>query len=699
MDDSTTLAGSAWDEFEDVIRRFEDAWQGRARPEILAYLPTGAGRTRLLTELVHVDLEYRLRAGESARVEEYVARYPELTDDRAVMLELIAAEHEFRRRREPGLALSDVLQRFPQYRAELPGQIARTTIDGRDVPLRPTDQRAEALPEVAGYEVLGVLGRGGMGVVYQARQLGLDRTVALKMVLTGFQAGPKDLARFRAEAAVIARLQHPNIVQIYDVGETAGRPYFVFEFVAGGSLAQYLQGTPQPVRPAAQLVDTLARAVHAAHAHGVIHRDLKPANILLRDEREGARGESRDLSPLASRLASVVPKITDFGLAKCAGGDGEAPDLRGPTVTGDLLGTPNYMAPEQAMVPRQPVGPAADVYALGAILYELLTGRPPFTGETPLATVLQVLNNEPVSVTSLQPNVPRDLETICLKCLRKEPRKRYGSALELAEDLQRFLRDEPIRARPVRAVEKLWRWVRRHPVPAGLLAAGLLAPAVALITLSLLSARLVRSNALESAAQQAELLEEATKEYSRNVQRVEKANFTVNKTVPPTPGTVPLSIPATFLHDVGQQLGLTGRTGVKVRQYSDYPFPWRTDGGPRDEFEREALRRLRQSKGQETVHEFTEMGGQRVVRYAQARVMERSCVECHSTHDQSPRKDWQVGDVRGVLEIIRPLDKDEARVSEALRLALLLSAVVSGLLLGGSMLVVWAGRRRSQPGS
>ena len=554
-------------------------------------------------------------------------------------------------------------------------------------------------PAVPGYEILGELGRGGMGVVYQARQLGLHRTVALKMILTGIHTGPKELARFRTEAAAIARLRHPNIVQIYDVGETANRPYFVIEFVAGGSLAQYLQGTPQPVRPAAQLVDTLSRAVHAAHTNGVIHRDLKPANILLKDEREGARGESREVWPLSSRLATLVPKITDFGLAKCDEGDGEATGLRGHTVTGDLLGTPNYMAPEQAMVPRQPVGPAADVYALGAILYELLTGRPPFTGETPLATVLQVLNNEPVSVTSLQPNVPRDLETICLRCLRKEPRRRYGSALELAEDLQRFLRDEPIRARPVRAVEKLWRWVRRHPAPAGLLAAGLLAPAVALITMSLLSARLVRSNALESAAQQAELLEEATKEYSRNVQRVEKASFTVNKTVPPTPGTVPLSIPATFLHDVGQQLGLTGRTGVKVRQYSDYPFPWRTDGGPRDEFEREALRRLRQSKGRETVHEFTEVGGRRVVRYAQARVMERSCVECHSTHDQSPRKDWQVGDVRGVLEIIRPLDKDEARVSEALRLALLLSAVVSGLLLGGSMLVVWAGRRRTQVGS
>jgi serine/threonine protein kinase len=699
-----------WSALKDAVNRFERAWHQTPRPAIDDFLPPSDPlRLRVLIELSHIDLELRLKAGETARVEEYLARYPELAEDRGTALELIVAEHEWRRRRETGLTLGEYLQRFPQHRAALLDQVPPPTIAARDAPPRP-DPSTEPLPEIAGYEVQALLGRGGMGVVYKARQLGLGRTVALKMVLAGAHTGPRDLARFRAEAAALARLQHPNIVQIYDVGEAAGRPYFVLEFVPGGSLAQHLQGTPQPAHLAAQLVETVARAVHAAHVNGVIHRDLKPANILLqRDEKEAAAHDEQSdsaspLIPHPSSLippppSSLVPKITDFGLAKCVGGDDEAPDRRGPTVTGDLIGTPSYMAPEQAMVPRQPVGPAADVYALGAILYELLTGRPPFIGHTPVATVLQVLHNEPVPVTSLEPDVPRDLETICLKCLHKDPRQRYGSALELADDLQRFLRDEPIRARPIRSVEKLRRWVRGHPASAGLLAAGLLAPIVALVTLSLLSARLVRSSALESAAQQAELLEEANNEYSRIVARVEHAHYPVNKTVPPTPGTVPLSIPATFLHDVGQQLAQTSKTGVNVRQYSDYPFPWRTDGGPQDEFGREALRRLRKSKGQETVHDFTEVDGKRVVRYAQARVMKRSCVECHNTHPQSPRKDWQEGDVRGVLEIIRPLDKDESRVGDALRLALLLSAAVSALLLGGSMLVVWADRRRNHVGA
>jgi eukaryotic-like serine/threonine-protein kinase len=572
-------------------------------------------------------------------------------------------------------------------------------------------------PVVPGYEILGELGRGGMGIVYEARQIGLDRTVALKMIRSGLQAGPKDLERFRAEAAALARLQHPNIVQIYDVGESAGRPYFVLEYVAGGSLAQQIQGKPQSPRFAAEFVETLARAIHAAHGNGVIHRDLKPGNILLqksesRKERAEKAGSQTQLCaedtptnpadyhpPITNRpplSTDHFPKITDFGLAKFAGGDGAETNRAGPTVTGELLGTPNYMAPEQAMVPRQPVGPAADVYALGAILYELLTGRPPFTGDTPLTTVLQVLHNDPVSVTSLQPGVPRDLETICLKCIQKDQRKRYPTALELAEDLQRFLRSEPIRARPARPLEKAWHWARRHPVPAGLLAAGLLAPLVALVALSLLSSRLVRSIALESAAQQAEVLEEATKEYSRNVQQVVQAKYPVNIMVPPTPNTVPLTIPATFLHDVGDRLAQTSKSGIRVRQYSDFPFPWRVDECPPDDFERAALQSLRESKGKVPVHEFTEVSGMRVVRYAQARIMQKTCVECHNTHPKSPRKDWKEGDVRGVLEITLPLDKDEQRVSDAVRSALLLSAVVSGLLLGGSMLVVWSDRRRAR---
>jgi serine/threonine protein kinase len=697
--DSDPPTVGPWRQCEEQIEAFEDAWRRGPRPTIDDFVRgDGSDQVDLLVELAHVDLEYRLKAGEAARVESYLSHYPPLIQDSATVLGLLEAEFELRQRHESNIGLDEYARRFPTYVEELRQRItcAATLADGRGK--LGITSRGRKLPVVPGYEIIEEIGRGGMGVVYRARQLVLHRTVALKMVLTGFHAESKNLARLRAEAATLARLQHPNIVQIYDVGEADGRPYFVFEFVAGGSLAQHIQGKPQPVRTASQLVETLARAVQAAHDNGVIHRDLKPANILLQKDEDERLKDTEGSNDSGARFivhgsSFSLPKITDFGLAKCIGGDEDGAAPGGLTATGDLLGTPNYMAPEQAMARRQPLGPTADVYALGAILYELLTGRPPFTGETPLTTVLQVLSNEPVPVTQLQPNVPPDLETICLKCLRKEPRQRYTSALELADDLHRFLRDEPIRGRPIGAVEKLWRWVRHHPATTTLLVAGLIAPVVALITLSLLSTRLVRSNALESAAQQAELLEEATKEFSRNVQRVTNADFTVNKTVPPTPGTVPLSIPATFLHDVGEQLAQTGRTGVKVRQYSDYPVPWRTGGGPRDSFERDALRRLRQSQGQETAHEFTEVDGQRVVRYAQARIMQRSCVECHNTHPQSPKKDWQVGDVRGVLEIIRPLDKDEARVGEAHRLALLLSALVSSLLLGIGMIVAAVGRR------
>jgi WD40 repeat protein/tRNA A-37 threonylcarbamoyl transferase component Bud32 len=316
---------------------------------------------------------------------------------------------------------------------DLPGADEQPSTGGPDV------------PRVAGYEILGELGRGGMGVVYKARQAKLNRLVALKMILAGGHAGDDERRRFLTEAEAVARLQHPGIVQIHEIGEAGGHPYFSLEFCPGGSLADKLNGTPLPPKEAARVVEALARAIQAAHDAGIVHRDLKPANVLL--------------------ATDGTPKITDFGLAK------KLDAAAGQTATGAIMGTPSYMAPEQAGGKSKEIGPAADVYALGAVLYECLTGRPPFRAATAFDTVLQVVSEEPASVRQLQPGVPADLETVCHRCLQKEPAKRYASAGELAEDLRRFQAGEPIKARPVGSAERAWRWCRRNPLVAGLVAA------------------------------------------------------------------------------------------------------------------------------------------------------------------------------------------------------------------------------------
>jgi hypothetical protein len=332
--------------------------------------------------------------------------------------------------------------------------------------------RRGAWPAIPGYEVIGELGRGSMGVVYKALQEGLNRLVALKVVRLGASASDDALRRFVEEARLVASLQHPNIVQIYEIGLENDLPFFSMELIEGGSLAEQIAGRPQRPRQAAQLLEPLARAVHLAHGRGIIHRDLKPANILLVPPDVGS------LTPEALTAAtgratsdpcSWTPKVTDFGLAKQLDADS------GRTESGMILGTPSYMAPEQAEGKSREVGPAADVYGLGAILYELLTGRPPYVAESPMETMLQLFQIEPVSPSRLQPKVPRDLETICLKCLHKEPHKRYGSAEELAQDLQRFLAGEPIAARRPSAAERLWRWARRRPALATLAACLVLA--------------------------------------------------------------------------------------------------------------------------------------------------------------------------------------------------------------------------------
>jgi WD40 repeat protein/serine/threonine protein kinase len=331
----------------------------------------------------------------------------------------------------------------------------------------PREPAAEPLrvQQIGAYQIRRVLARGGMGVIYQAFDTRLKRAVALKMILSGPHAEPAAFARFRGEAETIAHLQHPNIVQIYEVGEHEGLPFFALEFVDGPSLQQVLAQGPLASQTAAELTRTLAGAIDFAHQRGIVHRDLKPGNILLQVRNAQVEPPNVDTAKEPVRpqpirphdLACGIPKITDFGLAKLRG----RADAH--TRPGEVIGTPNYMAPEQAEGDPTGIGPISDVYALGAVLYEMLTGQPPFSGSSPMETLLWVRLREPVPPSRFQPEVPRDLETICLKCLRKERHRRYASAAALAEDLDRFLHNQPILARPTNMAERLWKGARRHP--------------------------------------------------------------------------------------------------------------------------------------------------------------------------------------------------------------------------------------------
>ena len=349
--------------------------------------------------------------------EEVCAEYPELLPD-------------VRRRLAQVRSLeSEVDALFPESTSRSGGMEKKVRPDG-------------SLPLVPGHEVLAMVGYGGMGVVYKARHLRLNRPVAIKMLLSGAHTNRIRFSSLMREAQVIARLRHPNIVQVYDVGDLDGLTYFTMEFMEGGSLAQLLHGAPQPPRDAVKIMITLARAVEAAHQGGIVHRDLKPSNVLLTND--------------------GTLKVSDFGLSQ----RGEAEEM-----VMARAGTPSYMAPEQAEGTAEASGKGVDIYALGAILYELLTGRPPFKGETPAETLRQVISMDPVSPRLLNPKIPCDLQTICLKCLRKEVDRRYGGAAELAEDLERFMRGEPVVARPVGAVERTLKWIRRRPSQAAVVAA------------------------------------------------------------------------------------------------------------------------------------------------------------------------------------------------------------------------------------
>jgi lipopolysaccharide biosynthesis regulator YciM len=451
----------------DPARQLWELWRQGKDPRVDQFLEqAGIRDPALIVMVLRVDQRERCRLGQWVPAEDYLNAFPVVREHAESAVDLIFAEFLLREERGESPAAEEFLRRFPDRAGELKLQLElhlaldrnrERTADwsGGTSTLHagsssPPVERPAAYPEIPGYEVLGVVGRGGMGIVYRAWQSELKRCVAVKMLIAGALAAPEALARFRVEVEAMARLRHPNIVQIYGAGQHAGAPYLVVELVEGRSLAQVLAGTPQPVEWAARTLETLARATHAAHLRGIVHRDLSPANVLM--------------------AADGTPKITDFGLAKLIVGGSS---MR--TNTGDLLGTPSYMAPEQAEGSHQEIGVATDVYALGAMLYEMLTGRPPFKAERPLETLRQVVSDEPVTPSRLRPRLPADLETICLKCLQKAPARRYASAELLADELRRFLDGQPIEARRTGLAERAWLRCKRRPAVAALAAGVVLA--------------------------------------------------------------------------------------------------------------------------------------------------------------------------------------------------------------------------------